>query len=427
MRMGSVIVVAAACTTALILSACSSGDGTGATPDTTVVSTVAVPPSTAAPDDGVLRIGVLAPLTGDGATLGLSLQATVELAVAQINETGGVNGRPVQLQVADEGADIATATSGVDELARADVDAIIGPTSSTVTLSLLDTIRRDHILSCSPTATAMSLDDFPDDGLFFRTAPSDSLQAEAIARAIDQTGRSSVGLLYVDDAYGRPFADRVRQALANRSITVTANVPFLATDSSVDTQAKVANVLGAPVIAVIGAADSGSRVVAAILEATPELDTPIIVNDAMRGRPAADTFAQFPDAALERITGIAPRALTDNEDFLSALATVDPDASGLFAVNAFDCVNLIALAADAAESTDAQQIASRIPNVATSGTRCLTYADCAAGLVADRNIDYDGPSGLLQLAFDGDPNRGVYDVFHYTADGGELPDGRINV
>jgi len=383
--------------------------------------------STAPAEDGVLRIGVLAPLTGDGAPIGLSIRATVEFAVGQINEAGGVNGRAVQLRVADEGADIATATAGLDELVKDDVDAIIGPTSSTVTLSVLDTIRRNQILACSATATAMSLDDFPDDGLFFRTAPSDSLEAEAMARAIDQTGRSSVGLMYVDDAYGRPFADRLRQALANRSIAVTASVPFSPADSESDTAGEISEVAAAQVIAVIGAADSGARVVSAVVDATPAADTPIVVNDAMRGSPAADTFAQFPDAELERIIGVAPRARTDNTDFLDSLRAANPEASGLFAVNAFDCVNLVALAATAVGSSDPRAIAGQIPSVASSGTRCLTFADCSAGLMEGRNVDYDGPSGVLQLAFDGDPNRGVYDVFGYATDASERDMGLLTV
>lgn len=421
---------------ALLLATACSSDGTSTTPgisDTTVTpgnASAGGSTTTAASvsaEDGVLRLWVLAPLTGDGAPIGLSVQATVELAVAQINQAGGVNGRPVQLRIADEGADIATATAGLDELVKDDVDAIIGPTSSTVTLSLLDTIRRNQILACSATATAMSLDDFPDDGLFFRTVPSDSLEAEAMARAIDQTGRSSVGLLYVDDAYGRPFADALRQALTNRSIAVTASVPFSPADSGSDTEAKVADVLTAQVVAVIGAADSGARIVSAVVDATPSADTPIVVNDAMRGSPAVDTFAQFPAAALERIIGVAPRARTDNTDFLAELRTASPSATGLFAVNAFDCVNLVALAATAVGTPQPREVAGRIPSVATSGSRCLTFADCAAGLMAGRNVDYDGPSGGLQLAFDGDPNPGVYDVFGYAADATERDLGLLTV
>jgi branched-chain amino acid transport system substrate-binding protein len=410
---------------ALVAAACS--DDGGATATTTTAAAVDAAVVSTPIDDGILRLGVLAPLTGDGAPLGLSIQATVEMAVAAINDAGGANGRPVQLRIADEGSDIATATAGLDELLRGEVDAIVGPTSSTVTLSVLDTILRSQTLACSPTSTAMALDDFPDDGLFFRTAPSDTLEAEAIARAVDGTGRSSVGLLYVDDAYGRPFADSVRRALANRSIAVTADIPFSSADSGIDTEATVTDAIDAQVIAVIGDADSGARVASAVAAATAGMDTPIIVNDAMRGGTAAATFAQLPAEALERIIGVAPRALTDNAEFVEALAAVDPNATGLFAANAFDCVNLIALAADAVRSSDPLEIAARIPSVATSGTRCLDFASCAAGLTAERNVDYDGPSGLLQLAFDGDPNRGVYDLYRYGADGTEIPDGQVTV
>lgn len=411
---------------ALVAAACSDDGNTAATVPPSSSTTMA-PVTTVAADDGVLRLGLLAPLTGDGAALGLSLQSSVQLAVDLINEAGGVNSHDVEVRFADEGADIAAATAGLDQLVKDGVDAIVGPTSSTVTLSVLDTILREQLLACSPTATAMALDDFPDDGLFFRTVPSDSLEAEAIARSIDLTGRSSVGLMFVDDAYGRPFADRVRQALADRSIAVTATVPFSPTDTTTDTASNVAEVIGSQVIAVIGAADSGSRVVSAIIDATPDSDIPIVVNDAMRGATAGAVFAQYPDATLQRIVGVGPRAVAESPDFLETLRAAAPDASGLFAANAFDCVNLIALAASAVGTSDPREIAGRIPSVASSGSRCLAFADCAAGLSASRNVDYDGPSGALQLAFDGDPNRGVYDVFGFDPGGADRVDGTINV
>ena len=396
-------------------------DGGSASPTSTSTSRDDVAPTvTTHTDDGILRLGVLTPLTGDGARLGRSVEATVQLAVDEINDAGGVNGQPVELRVADEGSDIATATAGLDQLIRQGVDAIVGPTSSTVTLSVLDTIRRHAVLACSPTATALALDDYPDDGLFFRTAPSDSLEAHAIARTIDETGRSSVGLLYVDDAYGRPFASSVRDALRARSISVTADVPFSSAESGIDTEAAVTAVADAQVIAVIGDADRGARVVSAIVEATRGSDAPIVVNDAMRGSPAADLFARLPPEGLERIVGVGPRAITEDEDFMGRLRAVDREASGLFAVNAFDCVNLIALGAVAAGTSMPTDLAPMIPSVATSGSRCLELSDCARDLLEGRNVDYDGPSGQLQLAFDGDPNRAVYDIFRFGPGGVEI-------
>ena len=58
---------------------------------------------------------------------------------------------------------------------------------------------------------------------------------------------------------------------------------------------------------------------------------------------------------------------------------------------------------------------------------CRTFADCAAVLDAGRNVDYDGPSGVLQLGPGGDPNRGVYDVFGFAVGGGEVIRSSITI
>lgn len=368
----------------------------------------------------MLRIGALLPLTGPGASLGLTLQASIDLAIDEVNEAGGVSGRSIQLRVADEGADAATAASALDDLVQAGVDAVVGPASSTIALNVLDTTTRQGIVTCSPTASALSLDEYPDDGLFFRTIPSDSMQAEAIARAIDQTGRGSVGLFYVDDAYGRPFADQLRQALASRSIIIRSDVPFDAADTDFgDDVAAAENLDGVEVITVIGDADAGARLVRSLLEATPDSDVPVIVNDTMRGDPAG-AFAELSAAALGRIEGVGPRTQTDDADFAAGLAERLPGSPGYFAVNAFDCATIIALAARSAASSLPGDIAGRISSLTTGGTDCRSFAECAAVLDAGRNVDYDGPTGLLQLGADGDPNRGVYDVFGFSVGGGEV-------
>ena len=130
-------------------------------------------------------------------------------AVAQINAAGGVLGRRVELDRAST-----RATRRQPEPTRADcsstsdVDAIVGPASSTIALSALD----EHRLQTASwparrPRSALALDDFPDDNLFFRTVPSDSMQAQAIAQVAEGPASTSVAIAYVDDAYGRPLAD----------------------------------------------------------------------------------------------------------------------------------------------------------------------------------------------------------------------------
>ncbi len=424
-------------TSALVAGACSGSDGSsrstlGAASTSIAEATGAAsgePTTTIEIDDGVLRVGVLLPLTGPGADVGLSMKATIDMAITQINETGGVAGRPVQVRVADEGADIAMATRALDDLIKANVDAVIGPASSTIAISLLGTARRNQLLTCSPTATALALDAYPDDGLFFRTIPSDSMQAEAIARAIDLTGRASVGIMYVDDAYGRPFAALLTDALGERSIVVSESIPYSAATSDYSVAAAPLAKPGAEVevVAVIGDGVTGAAAAVAAIEATAGGEVPVIVNDAMRGEPATEMFAQLSSDELARLQGVAPRALSDNTDFTTLLHSSAPDVSGMFAVNAYDCINLIALATEDAGSTVSRDIASRIPAVANGGTRCQTFKECDDDQHAGRNIDYDGPSGQLQLATNGDPNRGVFDLFGFEPGGTERAIGSLTV
>ncbi len=423
------LVTASVAIASLTIAACSgSDDDAGGAASTTSTAAAASTTSTTIVDDGVLRIGALLPLTGPGAALGLTMQASIDIAIDEINEAGGVGGRSVQLRVADEGGDAATAASALDDLVQAGVDAVVGPASSTNALNVLDTTTRDGVVTCSPTASALSLDAYPDDGLFFRTVPSDALQAEAFARAIDQTGRGSVGLFYVDDAYGRPFAGLVRQALASRSIIIQREVAFAATDTDfADDVVTDANLAGVEVVAVIGDSEGGPRLVRALAEATPSGDVPIVVNDTLRGATSAAVLADLPDEAISRVIGVGPRAVIDDPSFVEALAERLPGSPGYFAVNAFDCATVIALAARAAGSTVPREIAGRITGLTTGGTDCRTFADCVAVLDAGRNVDYDGPSGDLQMGPTGDPNRGVFDVFGFTTGGGEVVFSGITV
>jgi branched-chain amino acid transport system substrate-binding protein len=416
---------------ALVVACSNSGTAAPTTaPGTTAApaSSVTSPASTTQPrDDRVLRIGVMVPLTGPAAAIGTSLKAAVDLAVQRADAAGGVLGRPIEVHTVDEGSDLGTATSALDDLVKEGVDAIIGPSSSTDALSLLGTVRRAQIAACSPTASAASLDRFPDDGLFVRTVPSDSLQAEAIARAIELTGRGDVAVLSIDDAYGRPFADAVVAALRRRSISVVGSARFQPSGSGDVSQVVRSAVSNAKVVAVIGDAATGPVAVTAALEATAGTDVRVVVNDAMRGQPAASAFASLAPTELARIEGVGPRAVPDDADFLAALRTVSPDASGLYATNAVDCLDLIALAAESADSTRPRDIANGFVGVANGGTRCVGFADCVADLHRGLNIDDDGPSGQLQLGADGDIDRGSFDLWGIQPSGAEQMLGVVTV
>jgi branched-chain amino acid transport system substrate-binding protein len=386
------------------------GDDDGATTTTqTIVTTTSSP---ARPDDGVLVLGVLLPTTGPGATLfGEGMIEAVQLAVDEINAAGGVNGADVGLIGADEGATAASAAIGFDVLITGGVDAIVGPASSIVALGDLDAPVSAGVLTCSPTATALALDNYPDNGLFFRTVPSDSLQMVAIARVAERTGSTSIAIGYLDDSYGRGLAEALRSAVGTSGLAVLAEVAFSGDDEDLGEEAAALLENSPSVVAILGDAGDGTRLLDAVAQATAGADPPtIVVNDALRDAQTQQVIQGLPRQVREQIRGVAPLAVTPN----------DLQLNELYAANAYDCVNLIALASIQAGSQVPASIAAQMASVSAGGSQCRSFADCSDRLGRGLQIDYEGPSGNTELSTrTGDPARARFEEFEFDQDGRE--------
>jgi len=395
--------------------ACSSGG------DAVSTTTIAATTTTIAPhadSDGRLVVGILLP-TGD-TVLGAPMVSAAELAIDRINTAGGVLGRPVRAVVADEGSTTSSATTAIQSLLARDVDVIVGPGSSTIALSTLGEIVSSGTLACSPTASALALDGFPDRGLFFRTVPSDSLQAQAIADVADQTGAVEAAIVHIDDSYGRDFADSVEASMAGGSISVAETITFTDRDDDLSDEARQLLDSGAQVAIVLAGDDDGTR----FLETLGELDTSalstVVVNDAMRKPVTPERIAGLDAELRDKIVGLSPQAQSADPD--------EPfDPPGLFAANAYDCVNLIALAAVRADSDAPNDIAAQISSISSSGSACRTFADCVAAIDVGLQVDYNGPSGLTEIGRTGDPSRAAFDQFVYDSDGKDTLDRTVVV
>ncbi len=413
------VVVAAAVTT---LMACTD-DGASPPPASFATATSTTTASRRI-DDGILRVGIMLPESGDGAAVGAPLIKAALTAAAAINTAGGVLGSKIEvIGNVDEGSSPSTAREAIATLVEQGVDAVIGPASSTIALATVPQLMDAGILTCSPTATALALDDLPDRSLFVRTAPSDSLQAIAIAEQAERTGALSAVVVNLDDAYGGPLAEATITALRGRGVAVDERITFSADDETLRDQATAVTDSSAGVIILLADAEQGTRMIEAIGEATsagPGEDAPpIIVNDAMRRAPSEQLITALAPSLRERIVGVSPLA--------SAGAPDEPP--GPYAVNAFDCMNLIALATAQARSDDPVMIAAQVSDVSEGGVSCRLFAECIALVQSERNVDYDGPDGPLQIAADGDLARARFDRWGWGADGLDrsLPIGPLAV
>jgi len=112
-----------------------------------------------------IRIGFIGELTGNSADLGEAGRNGAMLAIEQANQSGGINGRPIELLARDTGSTPATAISSAKELLDARVVAVIGTMTSGMTSALLPVHQAAQVVLLSPTATATKLSGV-DDQLF---------------------------------------------------------------------------------------------------------------------------------------------------------------------------------------------------------------------------------------------------------------------
>jgi branched-chain amino acid transport system substrate-binding protein len=216
--------------------------------------------------DGTLKLGTLLPETGSLAFLGPPERAGVRLALKEINDAGGVLGKPIELSEGDSGdtsTDIASKT--VDRELGEGVDTIIGAASSGVTLTVIDKVVNAGVVMFSPANTSKKLSSYPDKGLYFRDAPSDILQGQVLGEVVSGDNVSTVGLLVLNDAYGTGLAEDFTKSFEASGGKVVKSViydPKAQTfDSEVD-QIKAAN---PEAIVVIGFEES-SRIFATLVE-----------------------------------------------------------------------------------------------------------------------------------------------------------------
>jgi branched-chain amino acid transport system substrate-binding protein len=383
-------------------------------PPTSEVVTSAVPSDRA---DGVLTIGTLLPVTGPGNEIGIAAINAVNVGISEINERDGVLQQPVRWVNASEGDTVDETRAGIEQLLQGDVDAIIGPASSVIAIDVLGELMADGVVVCSPTATAMALNDYPNRQLFFRTVPSDSLTAQAMATAALNTGVDSYAVVYLDDQFGRPFAQQTIGRLGGPEVGRLYDQPF-ASDATPEELTAIATDLAelAPRTIILIADSQHGWAMLQALEAEFTTEVPfIIVNDAMREPPSPDLVRTLSDEFRAQIQGLSP--------------TVPPSGSeppGAYASNALDCLNLIALATVEAGTDDPASIAAEMVNVAVGGSLCNTFSACRDIAEDDRNVNYQGPNSL-DFTPRGDPARGRIGVFKFDASGLDVPSGVLQV
>lgn len=179
-----------------------------------------------ASDGGAVRIGLVGPME---ASYGVSVREGAELAVEELNASGGVRGREIELVVRDDRSESARAIGIATELANdPGIVAVVGHVNSGTTRAAARIYNAPErpLLAVSPTATSAELSGAGP--WSFRVCATDLQHGPALAQwARTSLGSRRAAILYANDSYGRGMLASFSNAFRERGGTVVSDDPYL--------------------------------------------------------------------------------------------------------------------------------------------------------------------------------------------------------
>jgi branched-chain amino acid transport system substrate-binding protein len=316
--------------------------------------------------------------------------------------------------------DSAAATTAAERMVTADgVKGIIGADCSGVTGAVLQNVARPNgIVMVSPSATSPALSTAEDDGLFFRTAPSDAREGEVMGDILVEKGVKSIALTYSNSDYGKGLAEAIAAGFTAKGGTVTINIPH--EDGKADYSAEVASLAaaGGDILVVAGYLDQGGK---GIIQAS--LDSGAFATFGLPGGMVGDSLPLAIGAPLDGSYGQVAQSDSAGAAILAEMGKANAapyDATSPYTMESYDAAALIMLAMHAAGSTDSKVYGAKIMDIANgpadgSGTKILPgeLGKALELITAGTAIDYDGASGV-QLVGAGE-SAGRYKQFDIKA------------
>ena len=344
----------------------------------------------------------------------------LRLASEEINAAGG----NVVLLPRDHRRDVAVANEEIDGLIAEGVSAILGFYGSQFALGIIDNITGSEVIMVASQNSAPIFTHYDDGGYYFRTLPSDALQAIEMADLMKEAGVTNVGILHLDDAYGLGFARALEDRLIEDGVRVGLKIPYdpLGTDleGTPDLDADVQLLRDARVdgVAIIAFNNTATIIGHKLQVGLDPGRVPFFISSAVSGQEWRDSDPDEPgvlDGTKVIFTSQTPEA--GEPTFSSRFEAFTGEEVGLYSPYAYDALVIVALASLAADSTDPADIAEEINAVTRDGTKCNLYADCAELISDGEDIDYDGASGILDFVHVGEPSTGGYDIYEFNEQG----------
>jgi branched-chain amino acid transport system substrate-binding protein len=351
------------------------------------------------------KLGILLGFTGPLEALAPPIGAGAELAWQQVNEQGGLlDGQIVPVQGDSTCADATAAANTADRLVNAEgVLAIVGAMCSGATGAVANTVGvPTNTVMITPSATNPALTTLEDNDLLFRVTPSDAYQGQVMAKVLMDHGISDIAIAYVNNDYGKGFADALEAAYTALGGSVLANEAH--EEGKADYRAELGSLAasGSGNLVLIAYAQGSGQTM--LRQATESGDFFTYIGG--DGMISDDLFTGIDTSALEGMIGTKPGTpdVPGADMFTEQATAAGLDPTAIYAPQGYDAAFLIALAIEK-NGRDREGLSSALRAVSSPPGEVIypgEWEKARSILDAGGDVNYEGAGGSLDFDEHGD-------------------------
>jgi len=345
-----------------------------------------------------VKLGVILGFTGPIESLTPAMAAGAEMAMTEVTASGKLMGgaKVTPVRADSTCVDAGAATAAAERLITSDgVKGIMGADCSGVTGAVLANVAVPNgIVMISPSATSPALSAAEDNGLFFRTSPSDARQGQVLAEVLMEKGIKSVAVTYTNNDYGKGLADAFSSAFVAAGGSVTATAAH--EDGKADYSAEVGALAsaGGDALVVAGYVDQGGPgMIRASLD-SGAFDM-FVLPDGMIGSALEEAFGSEIEGSVGTVPGTESEGAGMMAKMIEAAAIEGGD--GPYVGESYDAAALIMLAMQAAGSTEAGDYKTKIMDVANAPGEKIYPGELGKALeiiAGGGEVDYVGATAV---------------------------------
>ncbi|MGH3729111.1 MAG: ABC transporter substrate-binding protein [Micromonosporaceae bacterium] len=205
--------------------------------------------------DGLITVGVITSLSGQYSVLGGFIKKTLDLQVESLNKAGGIEGRKVKLEYADDQTNPTQAAIALRKLSQKQPAAIVGPVLSSACAAIVDKVDQLKIPMLTTCATDSQVNPVRD--YTFMSTLSTPAMVEQITAYLAGEGKSKIAVLHDTTDFGKSGMDQFGKqdkvkvvARESYELKSTSFVPQLSALGRSDADAVVVWGAGPPLVTI---------------------------------------------------------------------------------------------------------------------------------------------------------------------------------